>query len=162
MPLGDISMNDEEIRMAAQIEVFKSSLDHHSNLSTALVAFVQSMLRVALLLNGGAIIAALSVHGAKATALPVWALGFWVAGLVFSAIAGFSAAKSQREFQVVAGHNFRKQGREFFKLDFPDQSDALQESATRGYSWRNWFWCLWIGSIAAFAAGSIAALYAMS
>jgi hypothetical protein len=156
-------MNDEEFRMAAQIEVFKNSLDHHSNLSTALIGFVQSMLRVALLLNGGAVIAALSVYGAKTTVTPpVWALGFWVAGLVLSAIAGFSAARSQREFQVVASHNFRQQGRDFFKLDFPDQSGAVQASAMQGYSWRNWFWRLWIGSIAAFAAGATAALYAMS
>ena len=151
-------MNDDEARIMAKLELFKNSLDHYSNLSTAFVSFIQSMLRVSLLLNGGAIIAALSVYGARGGEAPVWALIFWAVGLVLSTSAGFCIAKAQREFQVSAGHRFRQQGSDFFELEFPDQSTVAGGSVEPGNCWRDRFWRFWMSSIFAFVAGAASAI----
>lgn len=142
----------------AQIELFKNSLSHHSALSTAFVSFIQSALRVSFLLNGGAVIASLSVYGALGDKAPIWPLGFWALGLVLSALAGFCIAKAQREFQVSAGYTYREYGRELFGLDLPEEPVGDAPSGDQGNRWRDRFWRCWVGSIGAFVLGAIAAI----
>ena len=67
----------DDTHQLAKLEIFKNELQHHETLSAALVSLTQGALRVSFLLNGSAIIAALSVYSAKGdgSSLPNWALG---------------------------------------------------------------------------------------
>lgn len=142
----------------AQVELFKNSLSHHSALSAALVAFIQTALRVSFLLNGGAIIAALSVYGARGGEIATWSLGLWVVGLVMNALAVFCVAKGQREFQVSASYTYRQHGRDFFGLDLPEEPGGTTSSGERGNCWRDRSWRFWGASIGAFVFGAIVAI----
>ena len=99
-------MTDDEARQQAKLELFKNSLNHHETLSGAVVLLIQTVLRVSFLLNGGAIIAALSVYSAKGSEgspLPDWSVGIasicWIVGLVTGAVSAGSITRAQREFQ---------------------------------------------------------------
>lgn len=151
---------------AAKLEHFKHALSHHSALSTALVGFMQTTLRVSILLNGGAVIAALSLYSSKGdklgTLAPFFVAGAivcWLAGLIFSAQATRAITQAQREFQALAGNAFSRLGWDYFgiKLDAEDP-DALM---SRGTALRDDFYRFWLRSIVAFAAGAVVALIAL-
>jgi hypothetical protein len=55
-------MEDHEEKRLAKIEWFKNSLQHHEALTASVADLEQSLLRGSLVLNGGAIIALLSVY----------------------------------------------------------------------------------------------------
>jgi hypothetical protein len=120
-----------ETRRMAQLEWFKNTLAHHENLSAAVVLFGQSLLRGSIILNGGAIIAVLSLYGALEKKPAVQGpLIMWAIALGLCAAAGYCAAKSQREFQVAAGHNFRRLAKQFFSLELPYQRVDAGDSKT--------------------------------
>lgn len=154
----------DDAHQLAKIELFKSELQHHETLSTAVVSLAHAVLRVSFLLNGGAVIAALSVYTAKGdgSALPVWAFGgamlCWIAGLLASAVAVGRAATAQREFQVQAGNHFRQRGRDFFDLPIPSDEDSTEPVIERGYEYRKQSMWAWRVSIGAFMAGSAVAI----
>jgi hypothetical protein len=156
-------MDDEEARRTAQIEWFKNALEHHENLSAAVVTFGQSLLRGALTLNGGAIVAVLTLYGAlKEKPNVAGPLIMWALGLGWCAAAGYFAAKSQREFQVSAGHHSRRMAKQFFELQVPFQPvvpvDA-DDAKDRGLLYREIFWALWVLLIAFFVLGAFLAVY---
>ena len=154
----------DDAHQLAKLELFKSELQHHETLSAALVSLAQATLRVSFLLNGGAVIAALSVYSAKGagSALPVWAFGgamlCWVAGLLASAVAVGRTTRAQREFQVRAGDKFRQRAREFFDLPIPTDEDSKESNVERGCEYRNQSILAWRVSIGAFIAGSTVAI----
>ena len=154
----------DDVHQLAKLELFKNDLQHHETLSAALVSLTQGVLRVSFLLNGGAIIAALSVYSAKGdgSALPEWALGVaslcWIVGLLASAIAAGRTTRAQREFQVQAGNQSRQRGRDFFDLPIPSDEDSTEPVIERGYEFRDQSIRAWRVSIGAFIAGSVIAI----
>ena len=90
------------------------------------------------------------IHGA----LAVWALG-----LTYCAAAGFCVAKSQREFQVVAGHNYRRLAKQFFGLELTGKVAGSSNHLDRGLFLREVFWGLCVSSIGAFVIGAFVAVY---
>ena len=154
----------DDAHQLAKLELFKNELQHHEALSATLVSLAQAALRVSFLLNGGAVIAALSVYSAKGngSALPVWAFGAatlcWVAGLIASAVAVGKSTLAQREFQARAGYTFRKRGREFFDLPIPPGEDSKEPNIKQGYNYRDQSIFAWQFSIGAFIAGSVLAI----
>lgn len=158
-------MTEEEARRSAALELFKNGLAHHETLASALVAFGQSALKVSYLLNGGAVVAALSVYGAKAgeaAPLPKWMLGTsvacWLVGLFFSAQSTGLITQAQREFQALSGNTFRQQGRQYFQLPIPLEEDSTEPHLENGRGLRNRAIDAWKCSIGLFGAGAAVAL----
>ena len=158
-------MTDDEARQQAKLELFKNSLNHHETLTGAVVSLIQTTLRVSFLLNGGAIIAALSVYSAKGgngSALPDWSLGVaslcWIVGLISSAVAAGSTTRAQREFQVVAGNAFRRQARELFDLEMPAEERSTEDALRCGHSFRALSRRNWGVSIGMFVLGAAIAV----
>jgi hypothetical protein len=142
----------------AVLELFKNDLQHHETLSTALSSLIQTTLRVSFLLNGAAIVAALSVYGAKGAdkGFPIIAFGIavliWVAGLLASAIATGIYTWAQREFQVAAATQYRQRAKEHFGLSL-EGGDA--DAARRGFIYRERAVRFWWASLAAFGVGAL-------
>ena len=142
---------------AAALEILKIKLQHQETLSEALSALIQTSLRVSFLLNGAAIIAALSVYGAKgATSLAFQnaamggALLAWVIGLVATAIAAGFYTAAQRQFQVAAGEAANEWANRHFHLDLSQKTTA----SSIGDWFRAFAIGAWLASIAAFCAGA--------
>ncbi len=159
--------DDKGLQEQALLELFKSELGHHGRLSDALISLAQNTLRVSFLLNGGALIAALSVYSAKgaSSALPMWSFGVaaicWTVGLVASAIAVERARRSQREFQVQASNQFRQTGRELLNLPLLKEEDSVEPVIQRGYEFLDQSMCAWRVSIAAFVVGAGVAIISL-
>ena len=158
-------MTDDEARQQATLELFKNSLNHHEMLSGAVVSLIQTTLRVPLLLNGGAIIAALSVYSAKVgdgTTLPDWSLGVaslcWIVGLVSGAVAAGSTTRAHREFQVVAGNTYNQQARDWYDLEIPAGGKSTEDALRCGFSFRDLSIRNWRVSIGMFILGAIIAV----
>ena len=157
-------MAEHDIADLAKLEYFKNELQHHETLSTAVVSLAQAVLRVSFLLNGGAVIAALSVYSAKidGTVMPAWALASsslcWIVGLVASAIATGRTTRAQREFQVNAGNKFRQTGRDYFNLPIPANDDNAEPDIEQGKRFRAESISWWRASIVAFILGSAVAV----
>jgi amino acid transporter len=90
----------------------------------------------------------------------VAALLFWVAGLALSAVAVGIIAIAQRQFQVSAGHEFKRVGRESFGMNFPDFDDEAMpiKSGLRLRSVSVW---IWAASVLAFVLGAIVAIFGL-
>lgn len=147
---------DDKARQAA-LELFKSDLEHHKTLSSALSSLIQSALRISFLLNGAAIVAALSVYGAKgAEAVPKPAFGLallaWVAGLVASAVATATYTAAQRQFQIAAWDQVRERANKHFDISLPGEKG---EAAANGRCLRKISIIVWWASLVAFIAGAI-------
>ena len=160
--------DDSDGQRAAKLEILKHHLTQHGALSAALVSFFQSALRTTLLLNGGAIVATLSVYGAKGHDIASsggmfyikGGLTCWVTGLVAAALSGGVIAWGQREFQVVAGDDFRRQAREFFGISLGN-GEATACHALIGRLLRRLFIALWFVSVASFGGGAVFTIQAM-
>ena len=157
-------MTDDEARQQAKLELFKNSLNHYEMLTGAVVSLIQTVLRVSFLLNGGAIIAALSVYivkGSAGTALPDWSLGAaslcWIVGLLSGAISAGSTTRAQREFQVVAGITYQQQAREWYGLEIGTEK-STEDAEKCGYCFRDISKYAWRVSIGAFVLGAFIAV----
>jgi hypothetical protein len=80
----------------------------------------------------------------------------WAIGLALCAAAAWFAFLSQWKFQIAASWNYQNLAKQFFNLDAPEPMPPA-DSKLSGVRWRDWFWGLWIGPVAAFVIGSIAA-----
>jgi hypothetical protein len=79
-----------EAKQEAKIEWLKNALDHHENLSGAVVTFGQSLLRISMTLNGGSIVAVLTLYGALNPKPRVEGpLTLWAFGLALCAAAAY-------------------------------------------------------------------------
>ena len=155
-------MTEDEFRHNGALEYFKSSLAHHTALSGALVSFIQTAIRIAFLLNGGAIVAALTVYGAKAGGLSASkislfgiAIGWWITGLLFATFAVLLIGWAQRQFQAAAGREIKLQAQKCFGVDVdPGKTPKVGLGQTlRGFAIVS---CLF--SLVAFAWGAYEAI----
>jgi hypothetical protein len=104
----------------AEIEWFKNGLQHHESLTNALAGFEQTLLRGALLLNGGAIVALLSVYSALNNKPAVQGPpAVWALGLGLCALAAWFAFLSQWKFQIAASRHYQRLAEHFFALHGP-------------------------------------------
>jgi len=156
-------MTKDETRRMAKIEWFKSGLQHHETLTSAVVAFEHALLRGALVLNGGAMIAMLALYGAVQQKPPVYLpLITWTIGLTLCAAAALFAALSQWQFQKVAGRGYQRLAKQFFDLEVPGRSLESSSNKCAGEILRLLAWVLWVGAVAAFAVGSFVAASQLS
>ena len=159
-------MTDDEACQQAKLELFKNSLNHHEMLTEALVSLIQTGLRISFLLNGGAIIAVLSVYGAKGgdgMALPGWSIGMaslcWIVGLISGAVSAGSTTRAQHEFQKLAGNLYKYYAQELFSFkvpskDKPDLEKGMDDALKCGLSFRKLSMRNWRVSIGVFILGA--------
>ena len=126
-----------------------------------MVAFIQTAIRIAFLLNGGAIVAALTVYGAvkgDVTAMQIalysQAIGWWVTGLVYATAAVFLIGLAQRQFQASAGRDIRTQARAFGI----DVEPGRRPSVGLGQTSRVLAIICWVLSMSTFAWGAYDAI----
>lgn len=154
-------MDDKEVRQMAQIEWFKNRLQHHETLTNAVIAFEHALLRGSIVLNGGAMIAMLTLYGAVVSARPVvyWPLIAWTVGLGLCAVAAVLAALSQWQFQILAGRGSSGLAKQFFDLEMPGESVSYVSNKCAGQALRVSALILWFSSVVAFVVGSLAAAF---
>ena len=123
---------------------------------------MQSAIRIAFILNGGAIIAALSVYGALNDNLPTEAgpyysdaISRWVIGLVCATVAVFFIGYAQRQFQAQAGANVNALAKNWFDVEV---SITEVRGAKLGQFLRILAIIVWACSIVAFVLGAIEAI----
>jgi hypothetical protein len=161
-------MPEDDPATKAALELFKNDLQHHETLSGALSALIQSTLRVAFLLNGAAIVAALTAYGAKvakaagqteALAFPERALGIalliWVFGLTMSAIASATYTTAQRRFQIAAWDQVRERAKDHFSIVLNGEKG---DAAVFGSCYRKLATIAWWLSLVAFVVGASTAV----
>jgi hypothetical protein len=148
-------MSEEDPASKAAIELFKGDLQHHGTLSGALSALIQSTLRVSFLLNGAAIVAALTAYGTRPEQFSKRAFGValltWVIGLAMSAIAAAAYTAAQRRFQISAWDQVRERAKDF-GLSLPGEK---ADAAVYGSCYRKLATIAWWLSLAAFVVGSV-------
>jgi hypothetical protein len=150
-------MADDDPNRKAAFEYLKIKLHHGETLSGALSALIQTSIRVSFLLNGAAIVAVLSVYGAKGgTAFPNSALGaallVWIFGLLATAAATGSYTWAQRQFQVESREDANNWAKKYFGLDLPSEGTSAGLS---GYCLRIFAIVSWLLSVFLFCAGAI-------
>ena len=159
---SELLMDEEEFQHNGKLEYFKHRASHHTSLSASLVSFMQSAIRIAFILNGGATIAALSVYGALNGKIPPGAgthysaaIGSWAVGLICATGAVFLMGLAQREFQAQVGAEVNARARGWFGVDVEITGTR---HAALGQALRIAAVVVWVGSIGAFGWGASEAL----